>query len=439
MVHTLIQDFDIIIIGGGIAGCATAILYGKLGFKVGVFEAHGDINAWKAHCSHFILPGSQPILREIGIWDTLLAAGAVQNHLALWSCGGWIVSNKRTHPDYQHLNVTRKTLDPMVRHQAMNTPNVSFYFKSQLKSLLRADQRINGVEIQQDSQQIRATARLVIGADGRYSTLAQLAKTKIRTWKNERFFVIQDFLDVQVQDRYPRTRAWILEPEVAYYFPNENGLTTLGVTASKQDWPSYKANWRQGLLNLISKCPDAPNLNKARPVGPPRVMFDLPNILRTEHERGFALLGDAKLANDPIFGVGITWALQHAQRFVRDTAAFLTPETPIAELDAAVVRTQQARWREILTDELHIFDFSHARKLKWYERLLIEAATRHPSHAEAFHNYIARASGPVTWFTHNIASALFSRLSNKKGPLLPHLEADLKSIEADHDQTSRSA
>jgi 2-polyprenyl-6-methoxyphenol hydroxylase-like FAD-dependent oxidoreductase len=55
---------DVVVIGAGIAGCATAAMFGRMGLDVVVLEAESNINAYRPSCAHYIQPSALPVLRK---------------------------------------------------------------------------------------------------------------------------------------------------------------------------------------------------------------------------------------------------------------------------------------------------------------------------------------------------------------------------------------
>src|SRR4051794_22203160 len=112
---------DVVIAGGSVAGAALAALLGRQGVRVTVLEKSPKPEHYKVVCSHFIQAGATPVLRRLGIAETMERAGAVRNGLEVFTpAGGWYVM-----PDDEHgYNLRRERLDPMLRERAAQTPNV---------------------------------------------------------------------------------------------------------------------------------------------------------------------------------------------------------------------------------------------------------------------------------------------------------------------------
>src|SRR4051812_14072847 len=115
------ESTDVVIAGGSVAGAALATLLGRQGVRVTVLEKSPKPEHYKVVCSHFIQSGATPVLRRLGIAETMEGAGAIRNGLELYTPeGGWYVALDEEHG----YNLRREKLDPMLRELAARTPNV---------------------------------------------------------------------------------------------------------------------------------------------------------------------------------------------------------------------------------------------------------------------------------------------------------------------------
>ncbi len=71
---------DILIIGAGPAGCAAAISARQAGLKVMLIEARADVCRAPGETLH---PGVEPILKKLGVWRDVAAAG-FHRHRGIW-------------------------------------------------------------------------------------------------------------------------------------------------------------------------------------------------------------------------------------------------------------------------------------------------------------------------------------------------------------------
>src|SRR5664279_4893193 len=84
-------EYDAVVVGASLAGCATAILMGRGGARVALVEKSPDPQAFKRPCSHLIQPPAIPTLERLGLLDPIVAAGAVRSGFRVWTPWGRIV------------------------------------------------------------------------------------------------------------------------------------------------------------------------------------------------------------------------------------------------------------------------------------------------------------------------------------------------------------
>jgi flavin-dependent dehydrogenase len=132
-------------------------------------------------------------------------------------------------------------------------------------------------------------------------------------------------------------------------------------------------------------------------------VLDLPNVMRRAARPGLALVGDAALATDPVFGVGCGWAFQSAEWLVDYTAAALFGD---GDLDSALDRYRRAFRRRLGVHHLQITDFASGRKLRANERIAFRAGAADPAFARAVEEMASRRRSPLRMLDPRLAPRL---------------------------------
>jgi 2-polyprenyl-6-methoxyphenol hydroxylase-like FAD-dependent oxidoreductase len=181
---------DVAIVGSGIAGSAAAALYGRRGLDVLLLERATDPAAYKTVCTTFIQSSATPVFERLGLVPQLEAAGAQRNRIDMWTRWGWIHPpgpGRRSSRSPYGYNLRRQTLDPMLRELAASTPGVEVRQGLSATGLLRDDGRVPGVLARtRDDRTHELPARLVVGADGRASKVAEAAGLEAKARPNAR-------------------------------------------------------------------------------------------------------------------------------------------------------------------------------------------------------------------------------------------------------------
>jgi 2-polyprenyl-6-methoxyphenol hydroxylase-like FAD-dependent oxidoreductase len=174
-----------------------------------------------------------------------------------------------------------------------------------------------------------------------------------------------------------RNQVWYLEPEVAYALPNDDGLTLLACALPKSKLAEFKQDTQGNYIRFFDHLPNGPNLRAAEQVSEVLGMLDMPLIYRRPTAPGLALVGDAAVAPDPVWGQGIGWAIQAAEWLVETAAEALAEEHP-EKLDHALERYRQQHQSAFGGRFARDADFAQVRPFNFFERLLYSAAVRDP-------------------------------------------------------------
>jgi menaquinone-9 beta-reductase len=384
--------YDVAIVGASIAGCTAATLLGRRGARVVLIERHSDADAYKTICTHFIQSSAVPVVERLGVAAEIEAAGGVATGGEFWTRWGWIRPPAPSDRPPHSLNIRREKLDPLLRRTAAATEGVDLLLGETVTGLARAGGRVTGVETSaRDGGRRSLGAALVVGADGRDSRVAQLAGVPGRARKHGRFGYFAYYEDLPVASA-PKAQMWFLDPQIAYAFPVDDGLTLMAAMLTKDRLPEFKADPAAALELFVRTLPDAPPIDSAKRVSKVLGKLEMPNVSRSPAPRshpGLAFVGDAAMASDPLWGVGCGFAFQSAEWLAEEAAGALVGG---GDLDAALGRYRR-RHRALRAHHLVSSDYSTGRRLNPIERLIFSAAARDAAmadHMEAFGTRNAR-------------------------------------------------
>jgi flavin-dependent dehydrogenase len=384
-------DFDAVVVGASVAGCTAARMYAQRGARVALVERRPDPDAYKTVCTHFIQPSATPTIERIGLARPIEERGAVRNLIDLWTpYSGWIRHRADTPYGY---NVTRRTLDPLLRRMTAETPGVELLAGQSATDLIR-NGRPSGVVVE-DTKRARheLRAKLVVAADGRDTRLARMAGVPGRVRPHNRFFYWAYFRGVPSDG--VRSRFWFMEPDCAYTFPNEDGLTIVLAAPHRDRLPEFRADLEGAYARFVQELPDAPDMSGATRDSKLLGKLDLPNVSRPAARPGIAFVGDAALASDPLWGVGCGWAFQSAEWLVDETADALVGG---GDLDGALESYRRVHQKRLGPHHFLISDLASARRANPMERALYRAAAKDDDVWRAFEAIGARRRSPATLF-----------------------------------------
>ncbi|WP_371675958.1 NAD(P)/FAD-dependent oxidoreductase [Streptomyces sp. NBC_01276] len=385
------DGYDVVISGAGPAGSAAAILLARRGVRVALLERRSDPAAYKVLCTHSITANAYPVLDELGLVPALEEAGAVRNEARWCTRWGWI--EPKAAPGGPELpyayNIRRSVLDPLIRSRAAQTPGVDLLPGHRVTGLLREAGRTVGVRASTPQGERELRARLVVGADGKDSAVAKLAEVPTRLHENGRFGYLAHFRGLPLHGGIGQT--WFLEPDMAYAFPNDDGVTVLAVLPDKRRLPAFREDLEGSFFEFVRALPEAPPIDSAERITKIIGTVDYPLVTRDPTAPGIALIGDAALTGDPLWGVGCGWALQSAHWLARAVAPAAAGRGDLDRSLAAYARTHRRRLRG---HQGLAVDFAKARPFNPGERLVFSAAARDASMARHMYLFASRLIGP---------------------------------------------
>jgi menaquinone-9 beta-reductase len=400
-VATATAPYDAVVVGASLAGCAAAIQLGRAGNRVALVEKQPDPNAYKRICSHFIQAGGVPAIERLGLLEAMEAAGAKRPRVHIWSKWGWIEAP----PEHagRGLNLRREVLDPMLRSTAAETPGVETMLGWTAQRLLKEGGAFAGVAVRNPAGEEREIrGRLTIGADGRDSRIAELSEVPTKTYPHNRI-AYGGYVEGGAPPHAPDATAWFLDPQWAAGFPTDNGLTFYAAMPTKDWLPRFKRDPGRALVDFIANVPDAPPIGEGRLVDSVVGKVDMTNRMRRPVAPGLALIGDAALATDPLFGVGCGWAFQSAEWLSDSVRPALQGAEP---LEKGLQRYRRRHAKELRGHAFFIHDYSTGRRFNPAERMAWSAAARDPKAATLLDAYGTRQIGPAQMLPRMVPRAI---------------------------------
>jgi 2-polyprenyl-6-methoxyphenol hydroxylase-like FAD-dependent oxidoreductase len=228
------------------------------------------------------------------------------------------------------ISLRRHRLDPMMRDLAASTPGVELLMGHPVTGLVEHGRRIEGVVARPaDGGEVTVPARLVVGADGHRSRVAELAGVRATQADNARFLFWGYYRGVRL-GAPGRAAVWFVDPDVAVAVPTDDDLYLLGAFPTKARLAEFEADRLGALEAFIAALPGGPDLADAERASKAVGTSDYPLVRRSPTPRpGLALVGDAATASDPVPAVGCCWAFRSAEWLADATIPALQAQRPL--------------------------------------------------------------------------------------------------------------
>lgn len=331
-------DYDVIVVGARCAGAPTAMLLARQGHSVLLLERNRFPSDTLS--THWVLrPGVERLARW-GLLDTLTATGCPALERISLDFDGLALSGQPTGADGPAITYApRRTVLDGLLAEAATAAGAELREGTAVRGVLWEDGAVCGVVGQAaDGREFTARARLVIGADGRNSTIARavgaavpvdrgpLAATAYAYWED---------LPVSGVEASFQVGAGLS------MWPTHGGRTVVSLTLRRERLRAWGGQHARGYREQLEAFPAvAERLRSARPAGPVRTAANLRNFYRQSHGPGWALAGDAGHHKDPIAARGISDAFTDAENLSGAVHDGLRGALP---LDRSLARYQARR------------------------------------------------------------------------------------------------
>jgi flavin-dependent dehydrogenase len=305
--------YDVIVVGARVAGSATAMLLARRGPRVLVLDrAHFPSDTLSTH--QLQVPGVARLARW-GLLDAVLASGTPPTRTVRFDPGVAVVEAEI--PAYEGLDFMispRRTVLDTVLVDAARAAGAEVRENTAVEEVLVADGRVIGVRAQgKGGPVVTEPARLVIGADGKHSVVAQAVKAKAYRQRPARTMAYYTYWANVPGAEDATGRIFGRAGRAVGAWPTNDGLLMTYVA-----WPVAEfARFRQDPQGCLLETLDAVGLGERIRAGTLaerlRGTPDLPSYHRVPFGPGWALVGDAGLLVDPITGLGMGHALRDAE------------------------------------------------------------------------------------------------------------------------------
>jgi 2-polyprenyl-6-methoxyphenol hydroxylase-like FAD-dependent oxidoreductase len=334
------------IVGGGPAGMALGLLLARRGVDVTLLEARARW-AEREFRGNTVNPASLEILAGAGMAEALgeLRHVRAQRYVVQDAAGELVFADfeRLGGPHPYVMMLPQSPLLELLAREATRYPNFRLVMGARARALVEDGRRVAGVEYVAGGERKRLFASLVVGADGRASTIRNLSGLPVA-----RHSVAFDVLWWKV----PRAAG---DPEGAGTIFRLAGGVLLALMDHHDHWQvgymiehgarrRVEARGIEELRRTVAGM--APELADRVEVHPAKwgEVDTLPVVsdrLRLWHRPGLLLIGDAAHAASPIGGVGINLAIQDAAAAAEELAGELLGKREVG--DRALARVQKRR------------------------------------------------------------------------------------------------
>jgi flavin-dependent dehydrogenase len=342
-------QFDVVIVGARCAGAPLASLLARRGLRVCVLDrTHFPSDT---PSTHVIQPNGVAVLDRLGVLDRLITADA-----AVLDRGTLVYDDVRLEADIAARRfpgapldgagvcVRRLVLDALLA-EAAAAAGADVRAGTNVTGVLTEEGRVVGVRTAHGE----ITAALVVGADGRRSTVAREVDAQSYWLEAPGRLFAWGYFD-GVASREGRLRIGHVGNYAYAASPTDGGGYLAAVCPPMATKAEFLVDRERNYRTGVDAWPElADLLAGAKRVGPLRVVADWHGYFRAATGPGWVLVGDAGHFKDPSPAQGMADALRHAETLAEVIDRGLGGGRLDAELG------QWWRWRDRDTREMHAF------------------------------------------------------------------------------------
>lgn len=380
---------DVVVVGGRCAGAPLAMLLAARGHSVVLLER--SRMPCDTLCTHWIRVPGVRLLEQWGLRERLEKTGCPPIRHVRLDFEGRVLAGMPTASDGDAITFApRRAVLDQVLFDAAREAGAQVRDNAVVRDLLRDGEMVRGVRATTDCGELTVRARLVVGADGRNSTVARaagappledrgvLARSTYAYWAGT--------ADLGLRVRF-RGRRGVSE------WPTHDGLTMASLVFPPE---GPRTAGRGGItaqyLDGIAEISDLDDRGAIR-LSPVRTAA-VRNLRRGAHGPGWVLVGDAGHHKDPVSAQGISDAFSDAMVLAEAVHRALRDEIP---MDWALSRYVTARDAQRMAAFEYTCEQARLRPFDdtFFEQLQSAQAT--PEHTAEFLNGFVGSADDDSW------------------------------------------
>jgi 2-polyprenyl-6-methoxyphenol hydroxylase-like FAD-dependent oxidoreductase len=327
------------------------LLLARAGVDVVVLEKHADfLRDFRGDTIH---PSTLEVMHQLGLLDELLALP----HQEIRELNGIVGGERLQLADFSHLPVRCPFialmpqwdfLDFLARH-ARRHPGFALHMRTGVGDLLQQNGRVTGVRATAPDGPIEIRADLIVGADGRDSTVRAAAGLPVKT-----LGAPMDVLWFRLPKRAGATAMLLGRIEAGRIFVmlDRGDYWQCGFVIAKGTLEDIRARGLEAFRADVARLVGAPIDGVLRDWNELKLLTVRVDRLTTWFRPGLLCIGDAAHAMSPVGGVGINLAIQDAVAAANVLAAPLRARR-VGVDDLARVQRRRA-WPTRLTQAIQV-------------------------------------------------------------------------------------
>jgi len=388
-----VVGYDVIVVGARVAGAATAMLLARRGLRVLVVDRVSFPS--DTISSHQVQVPGVARLHRWGLLGRLRAASTPPTRRVRFDSGDVVLDGRFPSLDgVDALYSPRRTVLDAVLVDAARASGAEVRERFRAVDLTWSDGRVTGIRgARPGGAPVTETAPLVVGADGKHSFVSgavSAGRYRHRPAASFACYTYWSGVPVTGGELYQRPGRAVA------VFPTNDDLVMVYLAAPLAEFGAFRGDVEGHYLKTLDLCGDlGDRVRSAVRAERLRTTPDQPNVFRTSHGPGWALVGDAGVVMDSISAQGITNAFRDAELLAGAIVAGLGGTRPLRVALAAHQRQRDRAIRPMYDFTTRLAEFTPRR----VERLLLGSLAGRPAEVDRFLGAFAGVTPVGEYFT----------------------------------------
>ncbi|MFD2673335.1 NAD(P)/FAD-dependent oxidoreductase [Marinicrinis sediminis] len=320
------KSYDVIIAGARCAGASTACFLAEQGYRVLLIEAYQAPGPTLS--THII--GETDIYDRLGLTGKFQAAKIPEMTRMRVDLDGRVMESAIC-VTTRALSVRRELLDSWLLERAGSYPDVDILLGTKLVEMeivegeAEEDCSVKITGHNEQGEKILAQAKVVVGADGRHSTVSELANAPMeRESDKDHLAVIYAYFKGLLPLPIPTVEWYWTYPGLMLCNPLDNGLHCIAWMTPQAQFNPQRKDLKAYLLQSLARIETlAPRLTHSEITGRVKGVPAKASYIRQPYGDGWVLVGDASAYLHPVSGSGIDNAICMAEQLAAQLHLYL--------------------------------------------------------------------------------------------------------------------
>jgi 2-polyprenyl-6-methoxyphenol hydroxylase-like FAD-dependent oxidoreductase len=391
------KEYDAIVVGARCAGSPTAMLLARKGYRVlAVDRATFPSDTISTH--HIHAPGIDALQRW-GLLDRVVATGAPPIDTYAVDFGAFTITGQ---PGTAY--APRRTVLDKLLVDAASEAGAEIREAFTVESLLFDEGRVVGIRgYAKGGKAVSERARVVIGADGRYSFVADAVHAEEYDTKPKLLASYYSYWSGLPMDG--RFANWVREYRGMAAWPTNDGLTLVIAGWPYREFVANRDDVERHFFETLDTVPEFAERVRGATREERFVGAAVPGYFRTPYGSGWALVGDAGYNKDYITAQGISDAFRDAEACADGLHEVFTGARPF---DEAMEEWRGARDARVKAMYELTADFASLEPPSPELGQLLAAVSRSRESMDGFARVLAGITSPADFFSDENAGRILA-------------------------------